>query len=65
MDKTTEVDELRKSLEESKAKISVLETEKALVEAELDKIQDDTLVMFGESFDSAVRQAHLFYNGPN
>ena len=45
-EKTDEVVELKKALEESKAKISVLETKKALVKAELNKIQDDTLVMF-------------------
>jgi len=63
-EKTVEVAELKKSLEESKARISVLEAEKASVEVELDKIQDDTLVMLGESFDQAVQHAHLFYNEP-
>lgn len=56
--------ELKKALEEAKARNSVLETEKALVEAKLDKTQDDVLVMLSESFNHAVRQAYLFYNGP-
>ena len=38
--------------------------EKASVEAKLNKIQDDTLVMLGKSFDQVVQQVHLFYNGP-
>jgi len=54
MDKTAEVAELKKALEESKAKISMLETEKVLVEAKLDKIQDDTLRMLGKSFNQVV-----------
>jgi len=62
-EKLVEVVELKKALEESKARISVLETEKTSVEVELDKIQDDTLVMLSESFDQVVRQAYLFYNG--
>jgi len=52
-EKTTEVADLKKTLEESKAKISMLETEKASVEVELYKIHD-TLVILGESFDQAV-----------
>lgn len=51
-------------LEESKAGISVLETEKASMEAELDKIQVYTLVILDKSFDQVVRQVHLFYNEP-
>jgi len=61
---TIEVAELRKALEESKVKISVLETEKASIEAEIDKIQDDTLVMLGGTFDQVVRQTRPLYNGP-
>jgi len=53
-EKTTELAELKKALKESKARISVLYTEKASVEVELDKIQDDTLVILGESFDQVV-----------
>ena len=49
------MDELKKALEESKARISVLETEKASVEVKLDKTQDDILVMMGKSFDQAIR----------
>jgi len=59
-----EVAKVKKALEDSKAKISVLETEKASVKAELHEIQDDTSMMLGEGFDQVVRQAHLFYNGP-
>jgi len=63
-EKAAEVAELKKALEECKERISLLETEKASVEAELDKIQDDVLVMLGESFDQVGRQAYLFYDGP-
>ncbi|KAK7333820.1 hypothetical protein VNO80_30599 [Phaseolus coccineus] len=45
-EKAVEVVELKKALEESKARISV--------EAEHDKTQDDVLEMLGESFDQAV-----------
>jgi len=40
-----------------------LRVEKAAIEANLDKTIDDTL-MLGQSFDQAIRQAHLLYNGP-
>lgn len=46
------------------AESSELRDKKAAVEANLDKTIDDTLVMLGQSFDQAVRQAHLLYNGP-
>ena len=52
--RATEVAKLKKALEEAKARNSVLETEKASVEAKLDKTQDDVLVMLGESFNQTI-----------
>jgi len=41
-----------------------LQAAKAVIEAELDKNIDETLVMLGESFDQALWQTHLLYGNP-
>ena len=68
-ERVDEVAKLKQDLERTDNKISVLEAEsselrveKEAVEADLDKTIEDNLVMLGQSFDQAVRQAHLLYN---
>jgi len=61
--KVTELKEVMKAMKELKVRCSALETEKVSVEAELDQLQDNTLLC-GESFNHVIRQTHLLYKGP-
>jgi len=61
--KEDKVAKLKKVSEELKAKYLVLETEKASVKFKLEQTQVDTLQMLGETFEQAIRQAHLLYKG--
>ena len=62
-EKEKEVVELKKALKAWRPSTR-LEVDKASVEAELEKIQNETLVMLDESFNKVVRQAYLLYNEP-
>jgi len=69
-ERAVEVAKLQKALEVVENKNSLLEAEsselqaeKMAMEADLDKTIDDTLVLLGQSFNQAIRQAHILYNG--
>jgi len=70
-DKAAEVILLRKALEKADRRASLAEKEavaerqgKEAAEAEVLKTMEDTMVLINQSFDLAVRQAGVLYDGP-
>jgi len=70
-DKAAEVILLRKALEAADRRATLIEEEaaaereaKRAAEAEVLKTMEDTMVLIGQSFDLAVRQAEVLYGGP-
>ena len=70
-DKAAEVVLLRKALEAADRRATLMEEEataereaKRAAEAEVLKTMEDTMVLIGQSFDLAVRQAEVLYGGP-
>jgi len=70
-DKAAEVILLRKALEAADRRATLMEEEaaaereaKRAAEAEVLKTMEDTMVLIGQSFDLAVRQAEVLYGGP-
>jgi len=70
-DKAAEVILLRKALEAADRRATLREEEaaaereaKRAAEAEVLKTMEDTMVLIGQSFDLAVRQAEVLYGGP-
>ena len=70
-DKAAEVVLLRKELEAADRRATLMEEEaaaeregKKAAEAEVLKTMEDTMVLIGQSFDLAVRQAEVLYGSP-
>jgi len=70
-DKAAEVILLRKALEAADRRATLIEKEaatereaKRAAETEVLKTMEDTMVLIGQSFDLAVRQAEVLYGGP-
>jgi len=70
-DKAAKIALLRKVLEAAEQRGTFLEKEvasehqgKEAVDAEVLKTMEDTMVLINQSFDLAVRQAKVLYNGP-
>ncbi|ESW12919.1 hypothetical protein PHAVU_008G152700 [Phaseolus vulgaris] len=57
------LEKMMKEKEDLKAKNAALEIAKVSIEVELEQLQDNVLTMCRESFNQAVRQAHMLYQG--